>query len=111
MKEKSNEWSRAEFEAYLLIYCAHADFVKSEKEKALILEKVSAETYSKMNSEFEKDNDYQSIQKILNAAENFALSAEDITILLNEINAIFEADGKTSVEEHEIFIGLKRILK
>lgn len=104
-------WTKEEFEAYLLCYCANADCVESPEETALILNKVSQLAYEKMATEFKADNDYQSISKIIDTAQRFDLSKSDIDTLFNEIKQMFHADGKVDIMEREIYIGLKRVLK
>lgn len=111
MSDTQTNWSREEFEAYLLFYAANADFIESNAEKKLIHSKVSETAYSKMHAEFEKDNDYNRIQKIIATVERFELSKEEIEVLLNEVAQLFEADGKIDILEREYFIGLKRLLK
>lgn len=111
MSQENTNWSREEFEAYLLFYAANADFVESEEEKKVIHSKVSETAYAKMHAEFEKDKDFTRIQKIINTAERFELSKQEVDGLFSEIAEIFEADGKVDILEREIFIGLKRVLK
>lgn len=111
MSEHQTNWSREELEAYLLFYCANADFVETDEEKKVIHSKVSEEVYTKMHLEFTKDSDYQRIQKIISTAERFELSKEEVNILLNEAMEVFHADGKFDILEKEIFIGLRRVLK
>lgn len=108
--EKTN-WNREEFEAYLLFYAANADFIETEEERALIHSKVSQKAYIKMQAEFEKDTDYERIQKIIATAERFELTKEEVDTLFNEISQLFEADGKIDILERSVFIGLKRVLK
>ncbi len=111
MSDYSTQWKKEDLEAYLLFYCANADFVETEEEKKLIHEKVSEEVYTKMHLEFIKDNDYTRIQKIINTSERLALTIEDFNILFKEIEELFNADGEFNLLEKEIFIGLKRVLK
>lgn len=111
MSETQTNWSREEFEAYLLFYAANADFIVTEEEKKLIHSKVSERAYAKMNAEFEKDNDYERIQKIILTVQRFDLNKEEIDVLLNEVNQLFEVDGEIDILEREYFIGLRRILK
>lgn len=111
MSQENTNWTREEFEAYLLFYAANADFVETAEEQEVIHSKVSEKAFAQMHAEFEKDNDYARIQKILNTAERFELSKEEIEILFNEIAEIFEADGKVDIMERELLIGLRRVLK
>lgn len=57
-------WSHEELKAYLLFYCANADYIETEEEIELIKSKVDMNTYKNIHSEFKRDNDYQQIQKI-----------------------------------------------
>jgi len=111
MSEFKTEWRKDEFEAYLLFYCANADFVETEEEKKFIHDRVSENVYSKIHLEFTKDNDYQRIQKIIHSAERLELTKAEIEILFKEIEAIFKTDGHYDLIEKEIFKGLKRVLK
>lgn len=111
MSQEQTNWSREEFEAYLLFYCANADFVITEEEKQLIHDKVSDAAYENMKTEFEADKDYTRIQKIIHTAERFELTKEEIQTLFNEITELFEADGNVDILEKEVFIGLRRVLK
>lgn len=111
MSENTTNWRKDELEAYLLFYCANADFVESEDEKKFIHSRVSDEVYSKIHLEFIKDKEYTRIQKIIEAAERLELSKEEVSILFKEIEALFSTDGKFDILEKEKFIGLKRVLK
>lgn len=111
MSDITTNWSREEFEAYLLFYAADADFIQTEEERKLIHSKVSEAAFAKMNAEFQKDNDFIQIQKIIATVERFELSKEEINTLLLEVTQLFEADGKIDILEREYFIGLKRLLK
>lgn len=110
MSETPSSWSENEFKAYLLLYCAHADFIEKEEEKELIKSKVSDQTYEKIYKEFDADGDFQRTQKITNHITSKNLSEKQIEELINEINAIFASDGDYSALEKSIFYGLKRIL-
>ena len=111
MNEYSTTWRKDEFEAYLLFYCANADFVETDEEKKFIHSKVSDEVYTNMHLEFIKDKDYDRIQKIIEAADRLELSKSELDTLFNEINELFNADGKFDILEREVFIGLKRVLR
>ena len=94
MSDTQTNWSREEFEAYLLFYAANADFLKSEEEKKLIHSKVSERAYAKMHAEFEKDNDYERIQKIIDTVQRFELSKEEIENLIKEAEKFKDQDEK-----------------
>lgn len=111
MSEYRTKWSKEEFEAYLLFYCANADYVETPEEKELIHNKISEEVYTAIHLEFNKDNDYIRIQKIIDSAERLELSKQEIDDFYKEIEELFNVDGKFDILEREIYIGLKRVLK
>ncbi len=110
MEENHPIWSDKEFKAYLLLYCAHADFVEKESEQELIKSKVSVATYQKIHDEFDGDSDFQKAEKINVYIQSHELSEEQINNLIQEIIGMFESDGEFSIEEQGILIGLKRFL-
>ncbi len=71
MNDITTDWTKQEFKAYLLSYCAKSNFFESEEEKEEILHLVSNDTYTKIHKELGRDNDYQSVQKILHNLEKF----------------------------------------
>ena len=111
MKDFETNWSRVEFKTYLLLYCAHADYVETEEEKALITSKVSAELLKKIHKEFDKDNDYQRIQKIAHSANSFGYTEKEADILLDKMKTLFFPDAEDMGRlERNMFRGLKHLL-
>ena len=51
MENYKTTWSREEFQAYLLLYCASADFVITEEEREIIKSKLCVEN----TKQFEKN--------------------------------------------------------
>ena len=111
MKDIENHWTKEEFKIYLLLYCAHADFTESTAEMDLIKLKGQHSNFDKIHAEFDKDNDYQSIQKIQSAFTALGYSANEIESLYDEIKELFLSDGKYDVLEQNLYIGLRHILK
>ena len=104
-------WTKEEFQAYVLLYVAHSDYVLKEREKGLILKKVDRESYRNVIEELQGDNDYQSIQKILSSLKKHEYSDADIDMLFQDIKAVFLADETFSRIEQNLFLGLKRVLR
>lgn len=104
-------WTKAEFKAYLLAYCAQSDYVETQEEKDFILDLVSSETYKSVHLDLSKDNDYQSIQKIQDHLEKFNYSKNEIDVLLNDIKNLFLADGNHDILEANLFRILKKIIQ
>lgn len=111
MNNYSTQWTKQELMAYLLLYCANADYVENESEIAMIRSKVDLAKYETIHKEFEKDNDYQSIQKIQAAVERLGFSEAQIDELIVEMKELFMVDGAVDAEENVLFTGLKHLLK
>lgn len=110
-KEYQTDWSRDELKAYVLLYCAHADIVESKAEKNMIIDKVGEEKYEVIHKEFDKDNDYQSIQKIQSTLDRFDYSKGEIEELFEEIKELFLADGEYETMERNIEMVLQHLFK
>ena len=111
MSEITTDWTRAEFKAYLLSYVAQANYFESDEEKEVILSIVSNDAYKRIHRELAKDNDYQSIQKILFNVEKFNYSKDDIHVLIEDIQKLFLADGEIDLLESNFLMALRRILE
>ena len=72
---------------------------------------VDENTYKRIHRELDHDNDYQSIQKILHNVEKFHYSREDMDMLIEDINRVFDANGEHDLLEDELLMALKRLLK
>ncbi len=110
MSNTTPDWSKNEFLGYLFQYCANADYVEQEEEKAFILSKIDRDVLEKMQGEFSADKDYERVQKIVAAVEKHFPSEQGKESLVNEIKALFLSDGKFDILERNIFLGLKRLL-
>jgi len=102
-------WTKEELKIYILIYCSNADFNESQLEIDYIKSKLQNSNFEKMHAEFEQDNDYQSIQKIMASIK--AHRCEHDKTLLKEIMELFLSDGKYDILEQNLYRGLKHILK
>jgi uncharacterized protein YpuA (DUF1002 family) len=104
-------WTKEEFKAYLLLYAAQSDHLESDDEKELILSKVNSDTYKSIHREIDKDNDYQSIQKIIHNFEKFEYSKEDLDSIMDDIKSVFLSDGTYDTLEKNLMMGLRKILR
>lgn len=111
MEEFETQWTREELKAYILLYCAYANFVETEEERNFIKEKVGEEKYRKIHKEFDSDNDYQRIQKIQHTVARFDYSKHEIDRLFANIKKMFLADGEIDILEKNIYQGLQHLLK
>ena len=104
------DWTKAEFKAYLLTYAANANYFESEEEKEMIIKMVSSDIYKKVHRELAKDNDYQSIQKILFNIDKFNYSKDELQTLVEDIKTLFDADGINDTLESNMLLALKKLL-
>lgn len=107
----TTNWTKKDLNAYLLIYCANADFTENIDEIDFIKKEVGEDLYKKMHKEFNKDNDYQSIEKIQYTLKKHHCTEQEIENLIVETQALFKIDGEIDILERNLQKGLKRILK
>lgn len=110
MKEVSN-WSKKDFQAYVLLYAATADFVVKEEERNMILDKVSESDLKSMQAAFDNESDYSRLQKIILYKELNAPSKNEMENLLMEVTALFKSDGKVDTLEQNLLGALRKLLK
>ena len=106
----NSKWTKEELVAYVLLFAANSDFTEDKNEKNLILSKVDNKTYDNIFTEFQNDNDFQSIQKIIAGLNAHNYSKGDIDFLFADIKQLFLADGNYDTLEKNMFMNLKRLL-
>ena len=109
--ETPNHWSKEELVAYILLYAANSDYQESNTERNVIISKVDMQTFQKIHDEFDADNDYQSIQKIMASVEAHHYSQEDLSQLFADLKTMFFSDGDYDVLEQNLMLFLKKILQ
>ena len=109
MKKVNTNWTKEELKIYILIYCSNADFSESKLEIDYIKSKIQTNNFEKIHHEFEKDNDYQSIQKIQSSIKDHHYENDES--LLREIMELFLIDDRFDILEQNLYMGLKHILK
>ncbi|MFT5847005.1 MAG: hypothetical protein ACJARX_001129 [Psychroserpens sp.] len=106
----NTDWTKQELVAYILLYVAHSDLKETQQEREYILSRVDLETYNHIKKEFDDDNDYQSITKIVdtvNASKSYKNNPDQ---LFADIKLMAFADGKMDQMEYAIYNSLKKIL-
>lgn len=111
MKDFTTDWTEDELKAYLLLYCTHCHIEETDEDKELIISKVDRETYKRIHREIDKDNDYQSLEKILNTIERLGYKEADIDRLIKDIKELFLQDGEFDLLEQNMLRQLKHLLK
>ena len=110
MKEYTDNWTKEEFKAFLMLYIANADLKVSNDEVFAILDTVDEEAYSKLVMIHSKCNDYECITIIKENRDKHFPGEEGKEILLNELTKIAHADDKFSVYEENMIRSLKRLI-
>ena len=103
-------WTKDELKAYMLLYAANADYKESNLERNVIADLVDRHTFQRIHDEFDKDNDYQSLQKIIDCVKEHDYSQENLEELFTEMKLMFFADGQFDQQERNLFLYLKKIL-
>jgi len=96
--------------AYILLFVAHSDLKETREEHEYILSRVDAETYKHIKEEFDADNDYQSITKIVYAVNAEPTYSSNPDELFADIKLMAFADGTMDQMEYAIYNSLKKIL-
>ncbi|WP_452222024.1 sulfurtransferase [Lacinutrix salivirga] len=109
--ETPKNWTKQELVAYILLYIANADLHETSEEKEFILSKVDRETYAEIHEVFEKDNDYQCIQKIIEGVNTHDYFRDDYAELFADIKLLLYADGEADTMEEATLMFLRKILK
>jgi hypothetical protein len=108
---KTVDWTRDELIAYILLFAANSDFKEDNKERNVIISKVDVYTFQEIHDEFNNDNDYQGIQKIMASLRQHNYEQDDVEILLTDIKTLFFSDGKFNIQERNMLKCLNRLFK
>ncbi|WP_111682554.1 hypothetical protein [Winogradskyella tangerina] len=108
---KTMDWTRDELVAYILLFAAHSDFKEDNRERDVIISKVDMNTFQDIHDEFDGDNDYQGIQKILTSLRQHNYDKDDVSLLLADIKTLFFSDGEFNINERNMLKSLERLFK
>ena len=103
-------WTKREFEVYVLLYAAHCNHIETTEERDYILSKVDEVTFNKMHTEIVVENDKENVDKIQNYLRDNKYSFDDRSALIKDIKNVFFADGTVDVLERKVFKLLQKIL-
>jgi hypothetical protein len=104
-------WTRREFEAYVLLYAAHCNYFETKEEEEYILSKVDKVTFYKIHTEVVVDSDEDNLNKIQQYITENELNQEEKDALLKDIKNVFFADGSVDLIEKKVFGLLNKIIK
>lgn len=104
-------WTKEEFEIYVLLYAAHCNHIETEEEQDYIIAKINTDEsiYNKMHTENVMDNEATSMQKIQNYLQYNNYSHKDKENLLRHIKKVIFADGYVDILEKKVFAQLKKV--
>ncbi len=104
-------WTKEEFEIYVLLYAAHCNFIETEEEQHYIISKIIKDesVYNKMHTIKIMDNEAISMKKIQEYLQYNKYSYHEKENLLRHIKKVFFADGYVDVLEKKVFAQLKKV--
>ena len=108
---KAIDWTRDELVAYILLFAAHSDFKEDNHERNVIISKVDMDTFQEIHDEFDNDNDYQGIQKIMTSLRQHNYDKDDVEVLMADIKTLFFSDGDFNINERNMLRALERLFK
>lgn len=104
------DWTKREFEVYVLLYAAHCNHLETDEERKYILSKVDEVTFNKMHTEIVVESEHQNIEKIQQYLNENKYSFQERKELINDIKEVFFADGTVDAIERKVFVLLQKIL-
>ena len=105
------QWTRDELVAYVLLFAANSDFKEHPSERDLIISKVDLDTFQDIHDEFDADNDYQGLKKIMTSLKQHNYDKDDIDVLMEDIEVLFFSDGDFDITEQNMLRCLERLFK
>lgn len=104
-------WTKNDFEAYILYYFMESDLEVHPAEIAFIKNKVGEEVFNQIAEEIGQDNDYVRISKIQDSFERLQYDRKGKDELLDCIQQLFKVDGEHGLLERNILQGINKLLK
>jgi hypothetical protein len=108
---KTIDWTRDELVAYILLFAANSDFKEDNTERNVIISKVDMQTFQEIHDEFDGDNDYRGIQKIMTSLNQHGYDKDDIDVLLADIKVLFFSNKEFNILEQNMLMFLTKLLK
>lgn len=108
---KNSKWSKTEFEAYVLLFCAQSNHIETQEERDYIISKVNEKSFNAIHTEIVHDTNEESAEKIKEYLAENSYSSEEKSTLLKDIKNVFFADGSVDKYEKHVFSILKKLLE
>jgi len=103
-------WTKREFEAYVLLYAAHCNHFETKEEENYILSRIDEKTFHKIHTEVVVDSDEENLNKIQQYLTENKYTEAEKNALIKDIKNVFFADGSVDVIEKKVFGILKKII-
>jgi hypothetical protein len=97
------DWTKKEFEAYVLLYAAHCNHIEDIAEQNYIRTKVDEKIFHRIHSEVVVDSAQVNLNKIQLFISENQFSQEEKETLLRNIKQVLFADGSVDFFEKETF--------
>jgi tellurite resistance protein len=110
MTQEELKWSYNEFLTFVMIYASHVDMEFSDEEMSNIRSRVDQEAFDKMYAEFDKRNDFETLQTILGYKDLYFPNDESKNEILKTIKLQFFADGEYSPMERELMHFFEKLM-
>lgn len=107
---KKSNWSKKEFETYVLLYCAQSNFIETQEERNYIIRRVDEQLFNAIHTEIVHDSNEESLKKIKNYLIEHKFSLEEKKDLIRDIKNVFFADGTVDKYEKHVFELLQKML-
>lgn len=104
------DWTKKEFEAYVLLYAAHCNHIEDKNEQDYILSRVDEQTFHRIHTEVVVDSDEVNLNKIQQYLSENKFTQEAKEALIRDIKNVFFADGSVDYLEKKVFSILKKII-
>lgn len=104
------DWTKNEFEIYLLLYAAHSNHLEDIQEENFILSKVDSKTYHRIHTEVVVDSDEVNLNKIQHYVSENHFSQQEKEDLIKNIKNVLFADGSVDILEKKVFSILQKII-
>lgn len=103
-------WTKKEFEIYVLLYAAHCNGIEAKEETNYILSRVEEAVYNKIHTEIVLDIETERVKKIKQYLQVNQYSEKEKKELIKNSKEVFFADNTVDNSEKRMFAFLQKIL-
>jgi len=111
MTFQTNNWTYAEFHAFVMLYAANSDGRITLDEENLIAPTLTAEEYKRINSIFMACDDADALDIIFSFKDQYCQTQADKDKILADMQEICDANPNLGPMKHELHHLFERILK